>query len=402
MPFELRIALRYLRVRRSSVASILGVGIGVMALVVALALMTGLQSELRARILGATAHVYVFKRSGLADYQAEVAKLRQIPNVKGVAPAIIGKALLSTPGGGEAFVTLKGIDPALEGSVTDIAKAVTAGKLEDLDSYDEDRPDGIFLGKDVAQTLAVGLGDIVNVQTPQSTTLSPMGMMIVPHRLRVAGIFHLGFYEFDSSYGFLSLRVAERLLNRSQPELIMMTVDDVMQAPAVTAAIQARLGADYFASDWTTMNQSLFSALFLEKMAISITIGLIVIVAALNIVASLVLLVLEKRADIAILKTMGASSRSMMYVFMAQGLVIGLLGTLAGSSLGMALSWFLDRYHLIRVPGDVYQISYLPFTLLPLNLLTVVVLSVVVCFVATIYPSRQAARLKPVEALRYG
>jgi lipoprotein-releasing system permease protein len=401
MPFELRIALRYLRVRRSSLASILGVGIGVMALVVALALMTGLQSELRARILGATAHVFVFKRSGIADYQAEVAKLRQIPGVKGAAPAILGRALLSTPGGTEAFVSLKGIDPVLEGSVTDIEKAVTAGKLEDLDSHSEDRPDGIFLGKDVAQQLAVRVGDIVYVQTPQGT-LSPMGLMIVPRRLRVAGIFHLGFYEYDSSYGFVSLRVAERLLNRSQPELIMMTVDDVMQAPAVTTAIPSRLGADYFAEDWTTMNQSLFSALFLEKMAISITIGLIVIVAALNIVASLVLLVLEKRADIAILKTIGASSRSMMYVFMAQGLVIGLLGTLAGSSLGIALSWFLDRYQLIHVPGDVYQISYLPFKLLPLNLLTVVALSVVVCFVATIYPSRQAARLKPVEALRYG
>ena len=229
-----------------------------------------------------------------------------------------------------------------------------------------------------------------------------MGMMIVPRRLRVAGIFYLGFYEYDSTYGFLSLPVAERLLNKSQPELIEMTVDNIMQAPAVAAAIPQALGDDYVAEDWTTMNQSLFSALWLEKMAISITIGLIVMVAALNIVASLVLLVMEKNPDIAILKTMGASGRSVMYIFVLQGLIIGLVGTVAGAVSGIGLSWILDRYRLIRVPGDVYQVSYVPFTLLPADITVVVILAVLVCFIATIYPSRQAARLKPVEALRYG
>jgi lipoprotein-releasing system permease protein len=296
---------------------------------------------------------------------------------------------------------LKGIDVALEPTVTEIAKAITAGKLADLDSHSEDTPDGIFLGKDVAAQLAVNVGDIIKMQTPQGT-LSPMGMMFAPHRLRVAGTFYLGFYEYDSSYGFVSLPVAERLLNRSQPEVIEMIVDDIMQAPGVAAAITTTLGPDYFAQDWTTMNQSLFSALWLEKMAISITIGLIVMVAALNIVASLVLLVMEKSADIAILKTMGASGRSVMFVFMLQGLIIGLLGTLAGAVSGVGLSWVLDRYRLIRVPGDVYQVSYVPFTLLPLDITVVVVLAVLICFIATIYPSRQAARLKPVDALRYG
>jgi lipoprotein-releasing system permease protein len=175
-----------------------------------------------------------------------------------------------------------------------------------------------------------------------------------------------------------------------------------MQAPAVAAAISKTLGQEYFAQDWTTMNQSLFSALWLEKMAISITIGLIVMVAALNIVASLVLLVMEKSSDIAILKTMGASGRSVMFVFMLQGLIIGLVGTVAGAVSGVGLSWVLDRYRLIRVPGDVYQVSYVPFALLPVDITVVVVLAVLVCFTATIYPSRQAARLKPVEALRYG
>ena len=408
VPFELHVAFRYLLARRRqafisviSLASTIGVAVGVMALVVALALMTGLQAELRDRILGATAHVFVFKQSGIADYPAEVAKLRNMPHVKGAAPTILGKALVSTVAGNEAFISLKGIDVRLEPTVTDIAKAVTAGKLADLDSYSEDMPDGIFLGKDVAAQLAASVGDIVTVQTPQGT-LSPMGMMIVPRRLRVAGIFYLGFYEYDSTYGFISLPVAERLLNKSQAELIEMTVDDIMNAPAVAAAIPKTMGSDYFAQDWTTMNQSLFSALWLEKMAISITIGLIVMVAALNIVASLVLLVMEKHPDIAILKTMGASARSVMFVFMLQGLIIGLAGTLAGAVSGVGLSWILDRYRLIRVPGDVYQISYVPFTLLPLDIAVVVILAVLVCFIATIYPSRQAARLKPAEALRYG
>lgn len=408
VPFELHIALRYLLARRRqafisviSLVSIIGVAVGVMALVVALALMTGLQGEVRDRILGATAHVFVYKQGGLADYQTEVAALRKIPHVKGAAPAILGKALVSSQGA-EAFITIKGIDPALEPTVTEIEKAVVSGKLADLNVQSEEMLDGVFLGKDLADQLAVGVGDSITMLTPEGS-LSPFtGMMPRTRRLRVVGIFYLGFYEYDSTYGFVSLGVAERLLNKSQPELIELTVDDIYQAPQVAAAISQTLGSQYIAQDWTTMNQSLFSALWLEKMAISITIGLIVMVAALNIVASLVLLVMEKNPDIAILKTMGASARSVMLVFVLQGLIIGLTGTLVGAVSGIGLSWVLDRYHLIRVPGDVYQVSYVPFTLLPNDIAVVVVLAVLVCFIATIYPSRQAARLKPVEALRYG
>lgn len=407
MPFELHIALRYLLARRRqafisviSLVSVLGVGVGVMATIVALALMTGLQGELRDRILGATAHVFVWKQTGLVDYEAEVAAVRNIPHVTGAAPAILGKALVSSAGG-EAFISLKGIDPVLESTVTEIEKGMTAGTLAALNASDSDLPDGILLGKDVAEQLAVGVGDQVTITTPQGT-LTPGGMMFRPRPLRVVGIFFLNLYEYDSTYGFVSLPVAKRLLNKSQPELIELTIDDIWLAPEVAAAIPQTLGPRYITQDWTVMNRSLFDALWLEKMAISITIGLIVMVAALNIVASLVLLVMEKNADIAILKTMGASARSVMYVFMAQGLIIGLSGTLSGAFAGVGLSWLLDRYRLVRVPGDVYQISYVPFTLLPLDLVTVVVLAVLVCFVATIYPSRQASRLKPAEALRYG
>ncbi|MCM3881431.1 MAG: ABC transporter permease [Vicinamibacterales bacterium] len=400
IPFELHIALRYLMARRYSVVSILGVAVGVMALVIALALMTGLQTELRDRILGATAHVFVWKQSGLANYEAEVAEIRKIPHVKGAAPAILGKAMVSSPSG-TTFISLKGIDPVLEADVSELEKGVTSGKLADLNTASDEALDGIFLGKDLAQTLAVSVGDRVEVTTPHGT-LGPGGMMFRPRPLRVAGIYFMNLYEYDATFGFVSLPVAERLTNRSEPELIELTVDDIDLAPQVASAITATLGPQYITQDWTTMNRSLFEALWLEKMAISITISLIVIVAALNIVGSLVLLVMEKRSDIAILKTMGASSMAVMYVFMLQGLIIGVTGTVVGAATGMTLSWVLDHYRLIRVSGDVYQISYLPFTLLPFDFVIVVLVAVLICFIATIYPSRQAARLKPVEALRYG
>jgi lipoprotein-releasing system permease protein len=408
MPFELQIALRYLLARRRqafisviSFVSILGVAVGVMALVIALALMTGLQAELRDRILGATAHVFVYKQSGITDYHAEVTKLKAVPHVKAAAPAILGKAVLSSQAN-TTFITVKGIDTTLESTVSDVERAVVSGKLSDLNVTSEDSPDTIFLGKDVAEELAVSAGDSVTLLAPEGS-LSPFGGMLPrSRRLRVAGIFYMGFNEYDATYGFVSLDVAERLFNRTTPELIQLTVDDIYRAPQVASAITEKLGAQYITSDWTTLNQSLFKALTLEKFAISITIGLIVMVAALNIVASLVLLVMEKSPDIAILKTMGASARSVMYVFMLQGLIIGMVGTILGAGLGASASWVLNRYKLIKVPGDVYQVSYLPFTLLPLDLLVVIVLAVLICFVATIYPSRQAARLKPVEALRYG
>ena len=401
LPFELQIALRYLLARRKqafisviSLISTLGVTVGVMALVIALALMTGLQQELRDRILGSNPHVFVWKRSGLADYRADVAKLRTVAGVTGAAPAVLGKALVSASNAQE-FVTLKGIDISLEADVTDIARAMRSGSLLDLKGAD-----GILLGSDLAKGLGVGVGDSVSVLT-QEGTLSPMGMIPRRRVLRVVGTFNLGLFEFDSTYGLVSLDAAKRLLNKDQVDLIQLRVADIYAAPRVAEQIRADSGGDYEARDWAEMNKSLFSALWLEKAAISLTIGLIVVVAALNIVASLILLVMEKHRDIAILKTMGASARSVTTIFMAQGLIIGLVGTTAGASAGYAVSAVLDRYKLIRVPVDVYQVSYVPFTLLPRDLALVVGAAILVCFVATIYPSRQAARLDPAQALRY-
>ncbi|HXH06210.1 MAG TPA: FtsX-like permease family protein [Vicinamibacterales bacterium] len=408
LPFELYVALRYLLARRKqafisliSFISTLGVAVGVMALIVALALMTGLQTELRDRIVGSSAHVYVWRlgQDGIAEPAAEVARLSRFPRVQGAAPAMLGKALVEA-NGQQAFITLKGVDPALEARVTEIARAMEQGSLAALVRPAGEELDAILLGRDLAAQLGVSVGDTVRVLTAEGT-LSPGGLMPRSRRLRVAGIFRLGLYEFDSSYGFVTLEVAGRLLDRSHPDFIELRVDDIYAAPAIADRLQAELGAGYAVQDWTDQNRSLFSALWLEKMAISITIGLIVMVAALNIVASLVLLVMEKHRDIAILKTMGSPAGSIRTIFMLQGLIIGLVGTAAGGAAGLAAAWALDRYRLIRVPVDVYQISYVPFTIVPLDVAVVVVSAVLICFLATIYPSQHAADLDPVQALRY-
>jgi lipoprotein-releasing system permease protein len=406
VPFELQIALRYLRARRKqafisviSAISTLGVIVGVMALVLALALMTGLQGELRNRILGSSAHVFVWKQGGITDYEAEVQALRSVPHVEGAAPAVLGKAIVSSPGG-EAFITIKGVDPALEPSVTDLQRAMQEGGLDTIRNAAEGELPGILLGRDLTERLGVRLGDEVTLLTPHGT-LTPMGMLPRQRRARVAGIFSLGLFEFDSSYGFMSLGVAQRLLDRQEIEFIQLRVDDIYRAPAIADEIARARGALYLTEDWADMNRSLFSALWLEKVAISITIGLIVMVAALNIIASLILLVMEKNRDIAILKTMGASAQSVTIIFMLQGLIIGVVGTFIGASLGYVVATVMDRYQIIRVPMDVYQVSHVPFTILPFDFALVVVAAVLICFLATIYPSRQAARLDPAQALRY-
>jgi lipoprotein-releasing system permease protein len=406
LPFELFVALRYLLARRKqafisliSFISTLGVTVGVMALIIALALMTGLQGELRDRILGSTAHVYVWKTGGIKDYQREVRRLSGVEGVAAAGPAILGKALISTDRS-DQFITIKGVDPSLERKVTDIQRSMLRGKLEDLQPPSEDQPPGILLGRDLAQQLGAEIGESVTLITP-SGTLSPMGMMTRPRRVKVVGIYSLGLYEFDAAYGFVSLPFAQRLMTRDAVDLIEVRVTDIYSAPQIANRITDELGTEYVSQDWADMNRPLFSALWLEKMAISITIGLIVMVAALNIIASLILLVMEKSRDIAILKTMGTSSRRIMQIFMLQGLVIGLVGTAVGATLGYALCWVLDRYRLIQIPMDVYQVSHVPFVVEPLDFTIVVVSAVLICFVATLYPSRQASRLDPVQALRF-
>jgi lipoprotein-releasing system permease protein len=407
LPFELFVALRYLLAKRKqafisviSMISAVGVMVGVMAVLIALALMTGLQAELRDRLVGSAAHVYVLKAGGLKDPQAEVQRLLTVPHVVGAAPIVQGKAIVASGADGEAFIEVKGVIPEQERTVTQIGRAMVSGSLEALNTAEGETP-AILLGKDLAAQLHVSVGDKVRVFTTQNATLTPFGPVPVQRPFKVAGTFSLGLLEYDSAYAFVRLDVAERNLGKEHPDFIELRIDDMFAAQRVADSIPERLGADYMAQDWADLNKSLFSALWLEKMAISITIGLIVMVAALNIAASLVLLVMEKNRDIAILKTMGSSAASIRRIFILQGLVIGVLGTGAGALGGSAIIYVLDRYKLIHVPIDVYQISYVPFILQPLDFAIVVLAALSICLVATIYPSRQASKLDPAQALRY-
>ena len=405
MPLELFIAFRYLLARRKqafisviSMISTLGVGVGVMALVIALALMTGLQGELRDRILGSSGHVYVWKAGGIEDYRAEVRKLLQIPGVLGAAPAVQGKGVISS-GTAQALISLKGIDPELEKTVTDIETATREGSVAALIPAAGEETPGVLIGRQLAQQLGVTVGDFVNLLSTQGT-LSPVGMLPSRRPARVVGIFELGLQEFDAEWGFVSLDFARHLVG-TDADLLQLRVDDIEASPQIADNIVERLGAGYDAQDWGDINASLFSALWIEKMAMSIAIGLIVIVAALQIVASLVLLVMEKSRDIGILKTMGTSPQRISRIFMMQGLIIGLVGTAFGSLSGLALCWVLDHYRLVQIPQDVYQIAYVPFVVQAGDFAVVVASAIVICFLATIYPSRQAARLDPVQALRF-
>ena len=406
LPFELFVALRYLLAKRKqafisliSLISAIGVMVGVMAVLIALALMTGLQGELRDRLVGSAAHVYVLKAGGLKDSQAEVEKLLKVPHVVGAAPIVQGKGLIKTDSGEQAFTEVKGVIPEQERTVTQIERAMVAGKLDALNTAPDTTP-AIILGKDLAAQLRVSIGDTVRLLTTEGT-ITPFGLAFRPRPFKVAGTFSLGLLEYDSGYAFVRLDVAARALGKDVPDFIELRVDDMFAAQRVADSISERLGSDYMAQDWADLNKSLFSALWLEKMAISITIGLIVMVAALNIAASLVLLVMEKNRDIAILKTMGSSAASIRRIFILQGLVIGLLGTTGGAIGGYAIIYVLDRYKLIHVPIDVYQISYVPFILQPLDFAVVVLAALAICLVATIYPSRQASKLDPAQALRY-
>jgi lipoprotein-releasing system permease protein len=405
MPFELFVALRYLVARRKqafisliSFISTLGVAVGVAALIIAIALMTGLQGELRDRLLGSAAHIFVSHVNAPVTNPAEdVAQLRKVPHVVAAAPVVYGKALLRTAQR-DAYITLKGIDPKLE--VSDVRKAMKSGSLDAIEHAGPEQPDGIVIGEALAKDLGAFVGDSVTIMTPEGT-LSPMGMIPRTRRMKIVGLFTLGFFEADNSQGFVALDVAKRLADKEFPDYIELRVDDVYRAPEIAADIHDKFGKVYLAQDWTVMNGSLFSALWLEKIGLAIAIGLIVMVAALNIIASLVLMVMEKSRDIAILKTMGAPARSIMIIFMAQGLMIGSAGTLAGAVLGRGLAYVLDRYQLIHIPSDVYSVSYLPFRIQTTDFLVVIVSALLICFFATIYPSRQASKLDPAEALRY-
>jgi lipoprotein-releasing system permease protein len=411
MPFELSVAIRYLTARRKqafisliSGISMLGVVVGVMALFIALGLMTGLQTEIREKILGATAHVSVFRsgNEGMTEFREVMARLKRAPRVTGVAPAVYGKALLRGVVGNARVATLKGIVPEDEKTVTRVAGQVEQGTFEALAAEEtgEALPP-LLLGSDLAAGLEVGVGDVVSVTTTQGR-LSPMGVLPRLVKFRVAGTVRTGLFEFDSAWAYLPLAAAQRLFDQEgQASLVEVRLTDMFQVREAREGIVEALGEGYVTTDWIEMNQSLFSALWLEKAAIGLTIGLIVMVAALNIVATLILMVMEKHKDVAILVSMGASRGAITRIFMLQGTVIGAVGTAVGAILGWGTCLVMDHYRLLRIPEDVYQISYVPFRLLPFDAAIVIAGALIVCFLATIHPARGAARLDPAEALRY-
>ncbi len=406
-PLDLKIAVRYLLKRQGAgfltviaTIAVLGIAVGVMALFIALGLMTGLQGEIRARILGSTAHVQVFKSRGepFEDPTGVAARVASVQGVVGAAPSFYGKALVSSPSS-QAVATLKGVSGA-EGQVTDLPRQVIEGSIQDLPPHGEGFP-GILLGREVASTLAVGPGDIVTLTIPRGR-LTPFGVMPQIAKFRVAGIVKTGLFEFDAGWGWISLLEAERLLapSGSGSVLVEARLKDMYAVDEAESRILEAVGPGYVTSDWIETNRSLFEALQLEKIAIGLTIGLIMLVAALNIVATLIIMVTEKRRSIAVLMSLGATRELIRRVFVWQGAILGAVGTLLGASVGTIACLVLDRFQLIRIPADVYQVAYLPFKLLPADAGLVVVGALAVSLVATLYPAGKAASLVPTEGLR--
>ena len=419
MFFELRVALRYLLAQRSelfisviSTISALGVVVGVMILLVALAILTGFQGELRSRILGAASHLSIYRSGGVefTEYRGIIEHLDSIEGVEGVAPVLYGKALASSATSSE-LVTLKGIEPASEKNVTEFDGKMLIGELtallesegrDGIGTQGEDlRSPGIVVGEELAMKLGVFRGDRIKITAPEGH-LTPFGMLPRTRNFEVVGVFKLGLYNFDNSWALLSLTELQRLMGLGDEVMYLETkVTDLFDVESVQVRTMKFLGADYGSMNWKEMNGSLFSAFWLEKVVTTIFVSFIVGVAALNIVASQIMIVMNKTRDIAILRSMGATSSSIMRIFMLQGSIIGVAGTVVGSFLGVGLSWLLNHYRVVSIPEDVYQVAYVPFELLLTDFLLVVLAAPLICFIATLYPAKRAAELRISEALRF-
>ncbi len=409
--FELMIALRYLLTRRKqafitviTTISVLGVAVGVGALIIGLSMATGIHRDIQDRILGANAHITVFAGpgdEGILDHEGLRETIGSIEGVEATSPVLFEKGLitseLSTSG---TAVFLKGIDPEAEARVTEVGSRFVTGRLEDLEGPGEG-PGPIALGVDLAKGLGVVEGDVVRVLVPQ-VRLSPWGVRPRSRSFRVAGVVDSGFYDYDSTWAYVSIGEARRLLGTDDvATVIEVKVRDLDDLDGVRDTVAAAVGDGYLVTDMVEMNRTFFSALKIEKLLTFLVIGLIVVVAALNIVSTLVLMVMEKVRDIGALVAMGATSRSIMLLFMAQGVMVGTAGTVLGCSIGFSAAWILDRYKVLPLPADVYFIPYVPFHVEPLDFTLVALTALAVSFIATLYPAWKASRLDPVEALKY-
>jgi lipoprotein-releasing system permease protein len=411
MSFELFIGIRYLRARQKqafisliTILSITGVMVGVMALIVVIAVMAGFESDLKSRILGVESHIVVMRHGGSFAGKSELIKL--IENIKGVSaasPFVYTQVMLKSSSGVSGAV-LKGVDPRSAGRIVKNLKADLL-QINEISEPNEDYQSivpGIILGKELAGNLGVSVGDMVYLISPTGI-ISPIGHLPSMKQFVVKGLFESGIHDYDGSFAYVNISDAQKILRMGDSITgIEVRVGDIDLARKIAEKIVKDLGFPYWTRDWTQMNKNLFSALKLEKTVMFIILTLIVLVAALNIASTLIMMVMEKTRDIAILKAMGATDRSIRRIFVFKGMIIGSVGTSLGVCAGYLLCKLLEKYKFIDLPGDVYYITTLPVRLVAFDVLLIASAAMAICFVATLYPAYQASKLNPVEAIRHG
>ena len=417
MQFELFVAARYLRAKRRQAVigiitgiSIIGVAAGVASLIVALAINNGFRQDLQDRLLGSTSHINLLRiqSDGIRNWQALLHRLEKQPNVVAGAPAIYEQVLISRGARAQGAI-LKGIIPSDERKVSTILDSVKQGSTAPLEQTQSQNGSSgetaqlppIVLGKDMADELGANVGAVVTVTSPQGE-LTPFGVVPKYKRFKVVGIFASGFFDYDNSWAFISLADAQHLFDLTDVVSVLeFKVDDIYRAGEIGRQLETEAGKGFMSTNWMEQNHALFHALRLERVVTFITIGLIVFVAALNILISLIMMVMEKTRDIAVLVSMGAKRRQIRRIFMFQGILIGVIGTVVGLIAGFALSWAGGHYHLVSLSAEVYSIDYVPFAPRVSDGLLVALVAIGVSFVATLYPSWSAAGVLPAEALRY-
>jgi lipoprotein-releasing system permease protein len=408
MNFEFFVAMRYLRAKRKqafisviSLVSIMGVALGVASLIIVLGVMNGFSENLRDKILGMNAHVVVGDYTGgISGYVELAEELNSLPGVSGSSPFIYTEVMLSSPGGVKGVV-LRGIDPAKASGVMSLDQEMTAGRVADL-ATEYDFP-GIIIGQELASRISVGVGDTVNILTP-SGGRSSAGFTPRISVFEVRGVFKSGMYEYDSSFGFTTINAAQSILGFREDMVtgIEVRVHNVDRAHIVSRTVDDFLGGyPYYVRNWMEMNQNLFAALKLEKIAMGVILAMIILIGSFSIITALVMLVMEKTRDIAILMSMGATRSLIRRIFTLLGMLIGAVGTILGFISGLGISHLLKKYQFIRLPADVYYLDHLPVLHQTQDLVIIGLAAMFLCFLATIYPSRKASNLNPADALRY-
>ena len=406
LPYQLFIALRYLKSKKkhkgisvNTLISVGGVAVGVMALLVVLSVMSGFHEDLQKKILGVNAHMVIISYKGIiSDYKNVNEGLKNDKDIIASAPFILGQVMVSY-GKRAHGVYLRGINPETEIKTTEIGKFMKEGTLAKLTSGNG--IPGIILGKELAGSLGVFQGDVINILSPVGK-IGPLGMLPKIKQFRVVGIFEVGMFEYDSNLVLTDIGAAQEFFDMKKDITgIQLRLADIYKASLVRERIQKELAFPLYAKDWMQMNRNLFSALKLEKFAMFVILILIILVASLNIVSTLIMNVMEKKREIAILKAMGATDRGIMNIFMLQGMFIGVVGTIIGVTGGYLLCYILNTYEIIKLPADVYYLSHLPVKTKFVDFVTVSLSAIIISFLATIYPAWQAAKMNPVEPLRY-